>query len=125
MIHARRAESENRLWQIRAATAPHMEADGQRRIQAAAAAIADIGRPRKKAYELATSEERIIMIGGDYRSAGQAFVDANGDQVRWLLAQGLSLEDAVARSDAWVKQQMEMQLLMHDGPRCFHDGRGA
>jgi hypothetical protein len=83
-----------------------MDADGQRRIQAAAASIADIGKPRKSAYEIVSDEERIIMIGGDFRAAGQLFIDANGDQVRWLLAQGLSLEDAAARSDAWLASQL-------------------
>ncbi|NBW10094.1 MAG: hypothetical protein EBR82_18905 [Caulobacteraceae bacterium] len=83
-----------------------MEVEGQRRIQASAAALADIGRPRKKAFELASREERIIMIGGDYNSAGQSFVDANRDQINWLESQGVMLEEAAARANAWLEGRM-------------------
>ena len=87
--------------------APHMEAEAQKRLQAQAAAIADVTTERRStSYELCSDQERIRMIGGDYQAAGQAFLDAHPEQLRWLDAQGVTLEQAVAQSEQWLAAQI-------------------
>ena len=108
IIHARRSESAERLWQIRAALAPHMEATGQKQLQAQAAAIADCSTSRRTtAYDLCDTQERIRMIGGDYRAAGQAFLAAHPEQVLWLDTQGVTLDEAAEQSDRWIAAQLD------------------
>lgn len=80
---------------------------GQKRVQAQAAAIADATTERRStSYELCTDQERIRMIGGDYQAAGTAFLEAHPEQVRWLEAHGVTLEDAAAQSEQWLAEQI-------------------
>jgi len=47
------------------------------------------------------------MIGGDATAAPEAFPRAHPEQVRWLLAQGLTLEDAIKRHDEWLTTKLQ------------------
>lgn len=46
------------------------------------------------------------MIGGDAVAAPEAFPRAHPEQIRWLHARGLTLEDAIQRANDWLAAKL-------------------
>lgn len=68
--------------------------------------IADFGKRRRHALEMVDGEERVAMIGTILkRSRSEWFETGNADHwIGWLGSQGLTEADAVAASDAKLRE---------------------
>jgi hypothetical protein len=85
---------------------PNRDKAGQKSVIERAAAIGRVGTVRLSSFQVVDADTRVRMIGAMTRKHGSRWAAEHAEDMRWLAAQRVSIEQAQQRDAEWLKQEL-------------------